>query len=133
GGGGAVGGPALDLVGATLLGSVHRHRAAARHAGRLTGPFTKSGQITCQNRPDRSLVNDSGGERTSDNKLTEVMVEGKGFVFVSPLTSRHLSTPTLQITADRGKTRARTRHALCGGWDVELARRAPPPLSLNRF
>ena len=44
-------------VGTTLLGSVHRDRAPARPTSRLTGPFTESGQITCQNRPDRSLVN----------------------------------------------------------------------------
>src|SRR5215467_4801701 len=49
----------LDLVGPALLGPVHRHRASARHARRLTGLFTESGQITCQNRPDRSLVSDS--------------------------------------------------------------------------
>ena len=37
------------------------------------------------------------------------MVEGKGFVFVSPLTSRYLSTPSLQIAAKRGKAGTRTR------------------------
>ena len=74
-----------------------------------------------------------GLKKVRANYTRKVMVEGKGFVFASPLTSRHLSSPTLQIAAKRGKTRARTRHALCGGWDVELARRAPPPLSLNRF
>src|SRR4030095_8616166 len=51
--------PALDLVGTALLGPVHRHRAAARHARRLTGPSTESGQTTCQTRLDRSLVNNS--------------------------------------------------------------------------
>src|SRR5262249_22388505 len=60
---GATSMPALDLVGTALLGPVHCHRAAARHARRLTGPSTESGQITCQNRPDRSLVNNSARSR----------------------------------------------------------------------
>ena len=90
-----------------------------------------------KNRPDlegyERLPRATDWEKCAVTTREKVLVEGKGFVFVSPLTSRHLSTPTLQIAANRGKTRARTRHALCGGWDVELARRAPPPLSLNRF
>jgi len=48
-------------------------------------------------------------EKVRSNYSRKVMVEGKGFVFASPLTSRHLSTPTLQIAAKRGKPRARTR------------------------
>jgi hypothetical protein len=37
--------------------------APAHHASRLTGPFTESGQITCQNRPDRSRVSNTRSDR----------------------------------------------------------------------
>jgi Phage integrase family len=40
----------------------------------------------------------------------EMMVEGKGFTSLSPLSSRHLKSPSVQIAAKRGKARANTRH-----------------------
>src|SRR5215468_1910276 len=52
------------------------------------------------------------------------MVEGKGFVFVCPLTSRYLSTPSLQIAARRGKARnAPSRRKVSDAARFETARR----------
>ena len=43
------------------------------------------------------------------NYTGKIVVEGKGFTSLSPLSSRHLKSPSVQIAAKCGKARANTR------------------------